>query len=188
MAFHQRHRLVAEIGDFDRIAPEIVPLVRIGALRIERWLDGDFDPMRDGLVHETGILAAARRAVHCFPRPGARRAVAGGRMRGAGRLAEAKALLERLIAFESVSDPSNLAVVDFVEAYLRSHGLEPRRAPNAAGDKAAVLATIGPRVDGGVVLSGHTDVVPVEGQPWSSTAVRIARGRPGGSLAAAPAT
>src|SRR4029077_19007142 len=41
-------------------------------------------------------------------------------------------------------------------------------APNAAGDKAAILATIGPRVNGGVVLSGHTDVVPVEGQAWSS--------------------
>lgn len=84
------------------------------------------------------------------------------------RLAEAKALLGRLIAFESVSNVSNLPVVDFVEGYLRGHGIESRRAPNAAGDKAAILATIGPRVDGGVVLSGHTDVVPVEGQPWSS--------------------
>ena len=89
-------------------------------------------------------------------------------MTGVVRLAKAKALLARLIAIDSVSDASNLPVVDFVEAYLRSHGLDARRAPNAAGDKAAVLATIGPRVDGGVVLSGHTDVVPVEGQPWSS--------------------
>jgi len=89
-------------------------------------------------------------------------------MTGQGRLAEAKAVMAQLIAIESVSDASNLPVVDFVEAYLRSHGLDPRRAPNAAGDKAAILATIGPRVDGGVVLSGHTDVVPVEGQPWSS--------------------
>ena len=47
------------------------------------------------------------------------------------------------------------------------------RAPNAAGDKAAILATIGPRVDGGVVLSGHTDVVPVEGQPWSSPPFKL---------------
>ena len=84
------------------------------------------------------------------------------------RLAEAKALLTRLIAFESVSDTSNLPLVDFVEGYLREHKLKSSRAPNAAGDKAAILATIGPRVDGGVVLSGHTDVVPVEGQPWSS--------------------
>ena len=94
-------------------------------------------------------------------------------MSGEGRLAEAKALLARLIAFDSVSDASNLPVVDFVEAYLRSQGLEARRAPNAAGDKAAIMATIGPRVDGGVVLSGHTDVVPVEGQPWSSPPFRL---------------
>jgi acetylornithine deacetylase len=89
-------------------------------------------------------------------------------MRGEGRLAEAKALLARLISIDSVSASSNLPVVDFVETYLRGHGLQSRRAPNAAGDKAAIMATIGPRVDGGVVLSGHTDVVPVDGQPWSS--------------------
>ena len=50
---------------------------------------------------------------------------------------------------------------------MRGLGVEARRLPNAAGDKAALLATIGPAVDGGVVLSGHTDVVPVEGQPWT---------------------
>ena len=73
-------------------------------------------------------------------------------MTGEGRLAEAKALLERLVAFESVSDVSNLPVIDFVEGYLGGHGLELRRAPNGAGDKAAILSTIGPRVDGGIVL------------------------------------
>ena len=100
-------------------------------------------------------------------------------MTGTGPLAEAKAVLARLIAFDSVSESSNLPVVDFVEGYLRAHGLECRRAPNAAGDKAAILATIGPRVDGGIVLSGHTDVVPVEGQPWSSPpfSLREASGR-----------
>ena len=108
-------------------------------------------------------------------------------MRAKGRLAEAKALLERLIAIDSVSDASNLPVVEFVEGYLRSHRLQARRAPNAAGDKAAILATIGPRVDGGVVLSGHTDVVPVEGQPWSSPPFRLREER-GGSTAAGPAT
>jgi acetylornithine deacetylase len=94
-------------------------------------------------------------------------------MTAAGRIAEAKALLARLIAIDSVSDWSNLPVVDFVEAYLRSHGLTSRRAPNAAGDKAAILATIGPRVDGGVVLSGHTDVVPVDGQTWVSSPFKL---------------
>jgi acetylornithine deacetylase len=81
--------------------------------------------------------------------------------------AEAIRLLERLVAFDSVSDVSNLPLIDFVEDYLRGHGVPTRRAPNAAGDKAALLATIGPMVDGGVVLSGHTDVVPVTGQNWS---------------------
>ena len=100
-------------------------------------------------------------------------------MTGTGRLAEAKAVLARLIAFDSVSESSNVPVVDFVEGYLGAHGLECRRASNAAGDKAAILATIGPRVDGGIVLSGHTDVVPVEGQPWSSPpfSLREASGR-----------
>jgi len=86
----------------------------------------------------------------------------------ADRLAKAKALLARLVAFDSVSDRSNLPVIDFVEDYLASRGVAARRAPNASGDKAAILATIGPRVDGGVALSGHTDVVPVDGQAWSS--------------------
>jgi acetylornithine deacetylase len=100
-------------------------------------------------------------------------------MTGQGRLAEAKALLAKLIAFDSVSESSNLPLVDFVEGTLRGHRLESRRALNAAGDKAAILATIGPRVDGGVVLAGHTDVVPVEGQPWSSPpfTLREASGR-----------
>jgi acetylornithine deacetylase len=86
----------------------------------------------------------------------------------AERLAKAKALLTRLIAFDSVSDSSNLPLIDFVADYLDLQGVSARRAPNLSGDKAAILATIGPRVDGGVVLSGHTDVVPVEGQPWST--------------------
>ena len=94
-------------------------------------------------------------------------------MTGKSRLAEAKAVMARLIAIDSVSDASNLPVVDFVEAYLDSHGLKARRAPNAAGDKAAILATVGPAVDGGVVLSGHTDVVPADGQPWSSPPFRL---------------
>ena len=97
----------------------------------------------------------------------------------ADHLAKAKSLLARLVAFDSVSDKSNLPIIDFVEDYLASRGVAVRRAPNAAGDKAAILATIGPRVDGGVVLSGHTDVVPVAGQAWSSPpfALREASGR-----------
>jgi len=83
-------------------------------------------------------------------------------------LAKAKALLGRLIAFESVSNRSNLGLIAFVEDYLGGLGVSSRRAPNGSGDKTALLATVGPRVDGGVVLSGHTDVVPVDGQAWTS--------------------
>ncbi len=81
--------------------------------------------------------------------------------------ARAKAILARLVSFDSVSDRSNLPLIDFVEDYLLALGVATRRAPNAAGDKAALWATIGPAVDGGIVLSGHTDVVPTVGQPWS---------------------
>jgi acetylornithine deacetylase len=81
--------------------------------------------------------------------------------------ASARTILQRLIAFDTVSDRSNLALVDYVEGYLHALGAPSWRAPNAAGDKAALLATVGPMVPGGVVLSGHTDVVPVAGQNWS---------------------
>src|SRR5450432_128197 len=87
--------------------------------------------------------------------------------------AKATALLERLMSFETESDKTNLPLIDFVEDYLRDEGVAVLRAPNAAGDKAALLATIGPAVDGGIVLSGHTDVVPVEGQKWTSDPFRM---------------
>lgn len=82
--------------------------------------------------------------------------------------ARALDLLQRLVAFDTESARSNLPLIDFVEDHLRGLGLAPIRAPNAQGDKAALFVTIGPPVDGGVVLSGHTDVVPVAGQTWSS--------------------
>ncbi|HEX5776873.1 MAG TPA: acetylornithine deacetylase, partial [Caulobacteraceae bacterium] len=63
---------------------------------------------------------------------------------------------------------SNLALIEWVEGYLADHGVASRRIASDDGRKANLLATIGPAVDGGVVLSGHTDVVPVEGQPWTS--------------------
>jgi acetylornithine deacetylase len=85
------------------------------------------------------------------------------------------ALLERLVAFDTESSKSNLAMIDFVEAYLREQGVDFVRAPNAAGDKAALFATVGPKTDGGVLLSGHTDVVPVAGQNWSGDPFALRR-------------
>ena len=75
-------------------------------------------------------------------------------------------ILERLVAFDTTSHLSNLALIEWVEAYLASYGVASRRVPNAEGTKSNLMATIGPAIEGGVVLSGHTDVVPVEGQPW----------------------
>jgi acetylornithine deacetylase len=77
-------------------------------------------------------------------------------------------MLARLVAHRTVSKDSNLGLIEDVRAYLAGHGIQSRLVPNDDGTKANLVATIGPRVDGGVVLSGHTDVVPVEGQPWSS--------------------
>lgn len=77
-------------------------------------------------------------------------------------------LLERLVAFPSVSDASNLDLVAFIGEYLTAHGVAYEVVPQPDGRNANIWATIGPRVDGGIVLSGHLDVVPVEGQPWTT--------------------
>ncbi|MFF8801351.1 MULTISPECIES: acetylornithine deacetylase [unclassified Methylobacterium] len=88
-------------------------------------------------------------------------------------------LLERLVAFDTESSRSNLALIDFVADYLDGWGVPYVRVPNAAGDKAALFATLGPSIGGGVVLSGHTDVVPVTGQAWTTDpfSLRVAEGR-----------
>lgn len=77
-------------------------------------------------------------------------------------------ILARLIAFDTTSRNSNLALIEWVEAYLGARGVASRRVANAEGTKANLYAVVGPNTGGGVVLSGHTDVVPVDGQPWSS--------------------
>jgi acetylornithine deacetylase len=88
-------------------------------------------------------------------------------------------LLARLVSFDTESAKSNLPLIDFVDDYLRAWNVPVVRAPNAGDDKAAIFATIGPTDRGGVVLSGHTDVVPVAGQAWTTDpyALRVADGR-----------
>jgi acetylornithine deacetylase len=76
-------------------------------------------------------------------------------------------LMEKLVSFPTVSRDSNLPLVDWVEDYLSSHGITAHRHYNEDNDKAAIFAHVGPDVAGGLVLSGHTDVVPVDGQPWT---------------------
>ena len=86
---------------------------------------------------------------------------------------EPREMLERLVAFPTVSRESNLELVAFVQDYLAGHGVESRLVHDETGTKANLYAQIGPDVPGGVVLSGHTDVVPVDGQNWTSDPFRM---------------
>lgn len=81
---------------------------------------------------------------------------------------DAREILERLVAFRTVSAESNLELIDWVEAYLAGWGAACRRSWNDEGTKANLLATFGPPTEGGVALSGHTDVVPATEPRWSS--------------------
>lgn len=82
-------------------------------------------------------------------------------------------LLERLVAFPTVSRDSNLALIGFIRDYLAGHGVASELFLNAEGTKANLFATLGPSDRGGVVLSGHTDVVPVDGQSWTRDPFRL---------------
>ncbi len=84
-------------------------------------------------------------------------------------------ILETLIGFDTVSARSNMALIHWVRDYLLRHGVASTIVPNAEGTKANLYATLGPKRAGGVVLSGHTDVVPVEGQAWSSAPFKMMR-------------
>ncbi|WP_029350623.1 acetylornithine deacetylase [Bosea sp. 117] len=77
-------------------------------------------------------------------------------------------MLARLVAFDTTSRRSNLDLIGFVRDYLSSFGIESVLVPNAEGDKASLFATIGPGDRPGICLSGHSDVVPVDGQVWAS--------------------
>jgi acetylornithine deacetylase len=84
------------------------------------------------------------------------------------RLATAKELLARLVAFDTTSFKTNIPLIRFVEEFLSRHGVQSQRVPTSDGQKASLFATIGPTGVGGIALSGHTDVVPVAGQAWDS--------------------
>lgn len=81
-------------------------------------------------------------------------------------------LIRRLVAFDTTSRDSNLALIEWVQGYLREHGVASTLTFDDERRKANLFATVpardGNATDGGIVLSGHTDVVPVEGQPWTS--------------------
>ncbi len=88
-------------------------------------------------------------------------------------------LLASIIAFRTISAGSNLPLLDWIEEQARPYGVTARRFPDPSGQKASLLLTLGPQVPGGLVLSGHTDVVPCEGQAWSADpwTARVENGR-----------
>jgi acetylornithine deacetylase len=77
-------------------------------------------------------------------------------------------MIKRLVAFDTTSRNSNLELIDFVRNHLESEGIDSILVPDETGKKANLYATVGPEDKPGIALSGHTDVVPVDGQDWSS--------------------
>ncbi len=79
-------------------------------------------------------------------------------------------ILDRLVAFDTISANPNIALMHYVRDLLEAAGVAVTLVPDATGGKANLYATTGPG-EGGVMLSGHTDVVPVEGQAWTKAAL-----------------
>ncbi len=84
-------------------------------------------------------------------------------------------ILERLVGFDSISGKPTHGIVGYIQDYLSGLGVESTLSFDDAGERANVFATIGPEIDGGVVLNGHTDVVPVEGQAWTNDPFTLTR-------------
>ena len=80
----------------------------------------------------------------------------------------ARQLLDQLVAFPTVSSDTTLPLIHFVRDYFAEHGIDSIIIPNIDGAKAGLIAQVGPNVAGGVAVSAHSDVVPVEGQDWST--------------------
>lgn len=77
-------------------------------------------------------------------------------------------LLAKLVSFPVLGGQSNMSILNWIKEYLESYGVQVNLVPNEEGNKASLHCRIGPEVDGGVILSGHMDVVPVEGQEWNT--------------------
>ncbi|WP_046758173.1 acetylornithine deacetylase [Kordia jejudonensis] len=75
-------------------------------------------------------------------------------------------ILSHLVSFPVLGGESNLSIIHWIQTYIESHGITTTLVPNEENTKASLHCRIGPAVDGGVILSGHTDVVPVKGQVW----------------------
>lgn len=87
---------------------------------------------------------------------------------------ESLEMIRRLVGFDTTSRGSNLALIDFVRDYLDGLGVASELVFDESGKKANLFATLGPQDRGGIMLSGHTDVVPVDGQDWHSDPFALA--------------
>ncbi|MBX2815916.1 MAG: acetylornithine deacetylase [Saprospiraceae bacterium] len=81
---------------------------------------------------------------------------------------DVKEILAQLVSFSVLGGQSNASIAEWIEKYLEKHGVVYQTVPHATENKRSIHCRIGPPVDGGLILSGHTDVVPVEGQPWKT--------------------
>ncbi len=84
-------------------------------------------------------------------------------------------ILEQLVGFDSISGKTTHGIIGYIKGYLKEHGVDSTLSFDEAGERANIFATIGPEIDGGVVLNGHTDVVPVEGQDWATNPFILTR-------------
>jgi acetylornithine deacetylase len=82
-------------------------------------------------------------------------------------------MVRRLVAMDTTSRNSNLELIDFIADYLAALGIESRLVRDESGRKANLYATLGPQDKPGIALSGHTDVVPIDGQDWSCDPWRV---------------
>ncbi|MEM6766012.1 MAG: acetylornithine deacetylase [Bacteroidota bacterium] len=91
----------------------------------------------------------------------------------------AQDILSALVSFPVFGGDSNLSIIHWIRDYILEQGIMPTLVPNEEGNKASLHCRIGPAVDGGVILSGHTDVVPVEGQEWTTDPFTLTDGGDG---------
>jgi len=91
----------------------------------------------------------------------------------------AATILEKLVSFPVLGGQSNLSIIEYIQSLLDQHGIAYHLVPDETGTKASLHCRIGPAVDGGVILSGHTDVVPTEGQAWNTDPFRLTDGGDG---------
>ena len=82
-------------------------------------------------------------------------------------------LLKTLVSFDTISHNSNLELIEFVENYLKKFGVKSNLIYDSTGKKANLYATIGPKEEKGIILSGHTDVVPVNSKGWDSDPFKL---------------